>query len=139
MSEDRNIHIFSLFEGLDEAWLGLWLLLFSTLLTTSVLKSCEDNPRQLIVFSNRDGCPGQYKVLKVVFGLDEANILCLIQVGSYAHRLAILVWNSDWCMCLVDESNSSRVILVERLDESPNETKLSLIEDLQNLSIQIFH
>ena len=42
-------------------------------------------------------------------------------------------------MCLVYEANGLCEVLVEGLDEGPNEAQLSLIEDLKHLGVQVFH
>jgi len=58
----RYVDIFELLTGLDEAWLGLGLLLILRLLVWAALITCilhasEDNLRKrVVVLLHRDGC-----------------------------------------------------------------------------------
>ena len=71
LPEDGNVHVLCLLKGLNEAWLGLWLLFFLILLAASILEASENYPWQLVVLRHGYGCPCEHEVLQVVLGLHK--------------------------------------------------------------------
>ena len=71
LPEDGNVHVLCLLKGLNEAWLGLWLLFFLILLATGILEASENYSWQLVVLRHGYGCPCEHEVLQVVLGLHK--------------------------------------------------------------------